>query len=149
MNHKAIMFFSLLFFNQVIAQEAPADGMMLINRITWHTVVYIKEDALSYQGLLNEFESIKYQPEFGCNGLDISGEPQWYCSSEPKLIYRSHDAYGAKTYRINICENNKFIDKYKYFNDEMLIHYECIVVISHGENEPNEFFTMKKWLEER
>jgi len=147
MNFKTILF-SVFFGSQAIAQEVASENeIVLTNPINWFTVVYIKEDASSYQRLINEFEIVKHQPQFGCNE-EYDGYEQWYCASKPKLVYRSLDAHGEKTYQTILCENNEFISKYKYFSDEMMIHHKCVIAISLKEGEPYDFFTIEQWLKE-
>ena len=146
MNYRLLFFLILFLCNRSTAQEEVPDGVVImINPVRWGTIVYVKSEELTKRKLLNEFKVLNREVFDGCH-LENGNYESWYCNKEPAMVFQGLDGYGNKSKEVMLCEENNFFSKYKYFNKEMFIKYNCIVAYLDIESDLYEFYTILEWF---
>lgn len=129
-----------------VAQEpSKKEGVVLINPITWGTMVYKRAKNSTMNTLIKEFAAVKKQPFHLCNS-NYDRYEHWYCDSKPDIAFQAIDGNGELRNEVMLCQTNKFFKEYKYFNKEIFIQYNCLVASWWPEVDAYEFHTVDEWL---
>ena len=129
-----------------VAQESSnKEEALLINPITWGTMVYKRAKNSTMNTLLMEFAVAKKQPFHLCN-LDHDRYEHWYCDSKPDIAFQAIDGNGKLQNEAMLCQTNKFFKEYRYFNKEIFIQYNCLVASWWPEVDAYDFHTIEEWF---
>lgn len=146
MKLKLVSFLLCFYSGNLIAQmETEMEKLVMINPITWGTIVYIEASKSTNIKLLKKFRAEISKPSHRCNSKYDDFE-NWYCEKEPELVFSALDEYGKTRDEAMLCQTDKSFVEYKYLSKEMFIQNHCLVASWESDKNVYEFHTTSEWF---